>query len=301
MTANQPGPTRPYHEYIGGSKIASIMGVNPWADRVDVYEQIVEKREFFQTAKMEIGNIVEREVLEAISKDSGLTFEYPGTLTHPRIDFIAATPDAVEYTATTQMKTLNPVNYLSDAWGPDGSGYVPEHTFYQANWEAGVFMDVYDRMPSFSRVVPYCGTSWRMHICEFDLDLYELCKAEAVKFWTDHIVPKVKPERQVREAEPEWFDEPAYSPLVQRYLELRDEEKGIHEEKRDVAAALRRAADKSNLKTDAGTVRVLEAKGRINWKALAHDLQTAGVLSKNMMETYRGEPGHRIEVRENKE
>ena len=300
MTTNQPGPTRPYHEYIGGSKIAALMGVNPFADRVDVYEQIVEKREFFQTAKMELGNLLEREVLDTIAKDSGLTFEYPGTLTHPKLDFIAATPDAVEYTSTTQMKTMNPVNYLSDAWGPDGSGYVPEHVFFQANWEAGVFRDVYDREPSFSRVIPYCGTSWRMHICEFDLDLYELCKVEAIKFWTEHVTPKLKPDHLVREAPPEWFEDDALSPLVERYLELRADEKVINEEKKEIAAALRRASDKTGLRTSAGTVRSLDAKGRVNWTALAHDLQVAGVLSKNMIETYRGPGGKRIQVREAK-
>jgi hypothetical protein len=276
------------------------MGVNPWSDAVDVYEQIVEKREFYQTAKMELGNLLEREVLDTIAKDSGLTFEYPGTLTHPVYDYLAATPDATEYTSTTQMKTLNPVDYLSDAWGPDGSGYVPEHTFYQANWEAGIFKDVYDRDPSFSRVIPYCGTSWRMHICEFDLDLYELCKAEAIHFWGKHIIAKVKPEHPEREAPPEWFDENAYAPLVTRYLELRADEKIIHEEKKEIAAALRRASDKTGIRTEAGTVRTLDAKGRINWTALAHDLQTAGVLSQNMLETYRGPGGKRIQVREAK-
>ena len=296
--AHNPGPTRDYSTYIGGSKIAALMGVNPFSDAVDVYEQIVEKREFYQTAKMEIGNIVEREVLNAIANDSGLSFEYPGTLTHPKYNFLAATPDATEYTSTTQMKTLNPVNYLSDAWGPDGSGYVPEHVFYQANWEAGIFRDVYGRDPSFSRVVPYCGTTWRMHICEFDLDLYELCKTEAIHFWNTHVLTKTKPSHYVREAPPTWVDEPAYSPLVERYLELRAEEKAINEEKKDIASALRRASDATGIRTHAGTVRTLEAKGRVNWTALAHDLQVAGVLSKNMIETYRGPGGKRIEVRE---
>ena len=293
-----PGPTRPYHEYIGGSKIAALMGVNPFSDGVDVYEQIVEKREFYQTAKMEIGNIVEREVLSAIANDSGLTFEYPGTLTHPKYDFLAATPDATEYTSTTQMKTLNPVDYLSDAWGPDGSGYVPEHVFYQANWEAGIFRDVYGRDPSFSRVIPYCGTTWRMHICEFDLDLYELCKTEAIRFWGLHIIPKEKPFHRMRGLPPEWVDVDWLSPSVERYLELREQEKEINEEKKALSAELRHAADKTGIRTSAGTVRCLEAKGRVNWTALAHDLQVAGVLSKNMIETYRGPGGKRIEVRE---
>jgi hypothetical protein len=297
---HNPGPTRPYHEYIGGSKIAALMGVNPFSDAVDVYEQIVEKREFFQTAKMELGTLLEREVLDTIAKDSGLTFEYPGTLTHPRIEYLAATPDATEYTSTTQMKTLNPVDYLSDAWGPDGSGYVPEHVFYQANFEAGIFRDLYDREPAFARVIPYCGTSWRMHICEFDLDLYELCKAEAISFWGKHIIPKVKPHHPMGSLPPEWFDANEYAPLVQQYLDLRATEKIIHEEKKEIAAALRRASDKTGLRTDAGTVRTLDAKGRVNWTALAHDLQTAGVLSKNMIETYRGPEGKRIQVREAK-
>jgi hypothetical protein len=192
---------------------------------------------------------------------------------------------------------MNPVNYLSDAWGPDGSGYVPEHVFYQANWEAGIFKDVYGRDPTFSRVIPYCGTSWRMHICEFDLSLYELCKVEAINFWTAHVVTKVKPDHRKREPLPQWFEADEFAPLVQQYLDLRETEKVIHEEKKDIAAALRHAAEKTGIKTEAGTVRCLEAKGRINWNALAKDLTTAGVLSKNMLETYRGVASKRIEVR----
>ena len=114
------------------------------------------------------------------------------------------------------------------------------------------------------------------------------------------ILTKTKPPVRLREAPPQWVDEPAYSPLVERYLELREEGKAIHEEQKDIAAALRRAADQTGIRTDSGTVRCLEAKGRVNWNALAKDLRTAGVLSKNMIETYRGTPGRRIEVRESK-
>lgn len=293
-----PGPTRDYSTYIGGSKIAALMGVNPFADAYDVYQQLVEGREFHQNVKMELGNLLERHVLDLVAKDSGLTFEYPGTLTVPGMPHLAATPDATEYEATVQMKTLNPVNYLSDNWGPDGSGYVPEHVFYQANWEAGVFMELTGREPQFSRVIPYCGTVWRMHICEFDRDLYELCRAEADRFWHDHVLTKTPVPKPDLEQPPEWVYENGYVHLVQRYMELRAEEKAINEEKRDVAAALRQAASTVNIETDAGTVRVLPSKGRINWKALSHDLRASGVLSNNMLETYRGPPGDRIQVRE---
>jgi len=298
MKAHNPGPTRDYSTYIGGSSIAALMGVNPFADAWDVYRQTALGEKFQSNVKMELGNLLERHVLELVAEDSGLTFEYPGTLTVPGKDFLAATPDAVEYTSTVQMKTLNPVNYLSDAWGPDGSGYVPTHTYYQANWEAGVFRDYYGRAPSYARVIPYCGTVWRMHICEFDEALYELCKEEAERFWVNHVIPKKPPLRLERDEVPEWVKDEGYAPLVERYLELRDEEKAIHDEKRDIAAALRRAAEKCGIETSAGTVRVLEAKGRVNWKALAKDLMTAGFLTKNTLETYRGAPTTRIEVRD---
>ena len=295
---SQPGPTRPYHEYIGGSKIAALMGVSPWADSLDVYNQIVNKERIEPNYKMKWGIWSERAILERVVEDTGLTFEYPGTLTVPGMDHIAATPDAVEYTATVQLKTMGPTQYQSTEWGPDGSSYIPEHVYYQGNFEAGVFRDVYDREPTGFRIIAWC-MEWRTHNCEFDEDLYELCKQTADDFWKSHVIPKIPPVR-VKPELPEWFEDDAYSPLVQRYLELRDEEKAIHEEKRDVAADLRRAADKVNLKTEAGTVRVLESKGRVNFNALVKDLKQAGVLSRSMLETYRGEPGHRIEVREAK-
>lgn len=295
-----PGPTRDHSTYIGGSKIAALMGVNPFADSYDIYRELVHREQKEPTAKMELGNALERYVLELVAADSGLTFEYPGTLTVPGKEFLAATPDAVEYTSTVQMKTLNPLFYLSDAWGPDGSGYVPDHVFYQANWEAGVFRDCYGREPSFARVIPYCGTAWRMHICEFDASLYELCKEEAERFWVDHVVAKRPPLKQDRPPPPEWVTEEGYAALVERYLELRAEESAIAEEKKDIAAALRRAASRSNIETSVGTVRVLESKGRVNWNALSHDLMKAGFLTKRTLETYRGPMGHRIEVRERK-
>lgn len=298
--AHAPGPTRDPSTYIGGSKISALMGISPFNDAFDVYRQIVLKEEFHTTAKMELGNLLERHVLELVAEDSGLTFDYPGTLTVPGYEHLAATPDAVEYTSTVQMKTMNPVFYLSSEWGPDGSGYVPDHVYYQANWEAGVFHDYYGTRPAFARVIPYCGTAWRMHVCEYDESLYELCKETADRFWQDHVIPKKPPLSLNRETPPEWVEEEGYASMVERYLELRAGEKEITEEKRDIAAALRQAASDSNITTSAGTVRVLEAKGRVNWNALAHDMMANGLLTKNTLEAYRGAPGDRIEVREAK-
>jgi hypothetical protein len=126
-------------------------------------------------------------------------------------------------------------------------------------------------------------------------------QAKAIKFWTEHVVMKDKPHHPMGSLPPEWVEIEWMSRSVERYLELGEQAKAIKAEREDISAELRHASDKTGVMTSAGTVRTIDAKGRVNWTALAHDLQVAGVLSKNMIETYRGPGGKRIQVRENKE
>jgi putative phage-type endonuclease len=81
--------------FVGASEVAAVAGEDPYRKPLDVW--LSKKGMLEQTTNdaMELGNVIERPVLEWYAEKRGLTLTYPSTQIHPAYPFLGATPDAI--------------------------------------------------------------------------------------------------------------------------------------------------------------------------------------------------------------
>jgi putative phage-type endonuclease len=223
---------------IGGSEIAAVAGLNPWMSPLDVY---LRKRGLVgdeQSFHSERGTFFEPAVLNWYAHRTGSQLSSPGTIVHPELARVIATPDALAIRGDERrgVEVKMPGRHTLDHWGEPGTDEIPDYYVPQTQWEAAVLgVQVVD-------AVTLIDDDLAVYPVRFDVELFAALVDMAQRFWHDHIEQDVPPPVDGSERARKWLLE-RYPKATLTLIEATDEM--IHlAQQYDIARAEASAAEK---------------------------------------------------------
>lgn len=171
---------------IGGSDIAAILGVSPWAGPWDVWARIVHGRGGEQSDAMRFGTLLE----PVVAKEWMDRHDRPGrwvkgeSLSDERWPWARITPDYVAPAEREGLEVKTTNAFMEKAWEDDFEGHAPPDYYnVQAQWYCHA-LD-YDKwhfavLVGGQKLLPPIAL-------KRDAELGELMFAEAEKFYRDHV------------------------------------------------------------------------------------------------------------------
>lgn len=191
---------------LGGSDIATLMGINPFSTRLELYLQ--KRGEIAPTpdnSRTKAGRVMEQVIAAMVAERTGNKLRRVNrTLRHYKHDFLIAhiDRDFVGVRKGLEIKNVSPrMGYL---WGKDGQAdviaeyYVPQPHHY---------MLVLD-YPEFDVAAYFGGDDLRIYPMERDPEMDEIIIDMAHDFWHKNVLAGVPPEPE--------FDHAATLPMFKR-------------------------------------------------------------------------------------
>lgn len=181
-------------EGAGGSEIAAIAGLNPYATALDVYRAKVEGYETPVTAPMERGTFLEDGVARWYAHRTGSQLREVGTIRHPSLARVMCTPDRLAmppHGSELDLSIKVPGPHVREQWGEAGTDDLPGQYIVQAQWEL-IVLEAHYGIRLAHVAAPIDG-DLRIYTVTADSgiqsDLIEL----AQRFWRDHIETRTPP------------------------------------------------------------------------------------------------------------
>jgi putative phage-type endonuclease len=246
--------------FLGASEVAAVCGLDPFRTPLDVWASKKGLVESASSEAAEIGNLLERPLLQHYANRSGVQLRLPGTMQRADHPWMAATPDALADWGSwrdVQVKVVG--SRMAYAWECG----APEYVQVQVQWELHV-----TELLSADVVALVGGTDFRVLQLQRDDDvishLVEICS----RFWRDHIeggaMPDVDGTERARAILAARFPRPtagmgaAGPDFIERALRYREINKAVaaaQEEREMLANAMRLAIGESTgLQWDGGYV-----------------------------------------------
>jgi len=213
---------------------------------------------------------------------TGQQVSVPGTLVHPELPLVRATPDGLLAAKTLQIKCPR----HKDDWGEDGTQDIPTEYWPQITWEMAAAgkrrcdMAIPDEYARTIRIYPDL-------VFDEDLfrEMYEYCAA----WWERHVVRDVPPPVDATKDVTEWLrrrhpraggtmledDSAETARLVRQYAEATEAEKRATAAKAAARNALMaRIGDHRGLVGSWGKVTYANVSNRLvtDWEAIARSL-----------------------------
>ena len=190
---------------IGGSDIAAIIGVSPYATAYDVYQSKTQPVNEDSNEFAYWGTVLEDIVAREFSKRSGLKIQNVNYLMrHPTHRFAIANIDRavvnrdiagnVRYKdgklTTDQIVEIKTASeYVGKNWGDEDSDEVPDQYQCQAQWYIGVTgVDV------CHMAVLIGGNKYRQYRIERNDDLIDVLFEAAHDFWHNNVLAGIEPD-----------------------------------------------------------------------------------------------------------
>jgi putative phage-type endonuclease len=180
-------------QFVGGSDIAAILGVNPYASALDCWLDKIDpdSRPNSDNLATRRGKRMEPVILDWAREDFGLEVEHRNRrFVDPAVPFFASEIDAettVDGEAVNvEVKTVHP--FLSKEWGVEESDGLPLHYLAQTQWGLSV--------TGRNLCVVYAGVGdeLRRYFVERDDGLISLMRHEAETFWRDYVKTGLRPD-----------------------------------------------------------------------------------------------------------
>lgn len=319
---------------LGGSDLAGILGLSPWATPLTVYARVKSGRwDDEQTPAMRRGTLMEPVVREMYRQETGAELLGPQALRHPRHAWGRASLDDVAKRSGARRVLELKTDGRGDAgrWGTPGTDEVPDYYLPQVHYYLGTALEVGAvDVPEADVAVLLLGVddSPRIYTVRHDADVYGWLLEQAERFWKDHVEPSRPPPPTLpaREADAvrrlfQSQREPlvpfhelsaADRATVMEWVEARrvanaaaDAEKAA-ELRLKLAIGWRSGVD--GLPHDSGLRRVAwtsDSRGKVAWKDAFHALaQETGVsreVAESLAEKHRGEASRTLRATEVKE
>jgi len=176
--------------YIGGSDLGAICGLNPYRTALDVYldKTSGDIREETNDA-MRWGNLLEEAVAKEYAEVTGQKIEIePNTIYHPSMKFLGANIDRwvgdKEYVLECKTAGFN----KGKEWGEVGTDEIPESYLIQCAFYASI-CDV----PKVDIAVLIGGQDFRIYTYNRNKDLEDKIIKIGVNFWHNHIEKRIPP------------------------------------------------------------------------------------------------------------
>ena len=176
--------------YLGGTDLSSIAGLNPYRTALDVYlDKTSDDIRCETSPAMRWGNLLEEAVAKAYSEDTGQTIEIePNTIYHPSMKFLGANIDRwvgdKEY--VLECKTAGFTR--GKEWGEEGTDQIPESYLVQVAYYAAICA-----VPKVDIAVLIGGQDFRIYTYERSKELEDKLIKIACNFWDNHIEKRIPP------------------------------------------------------------------------------------------------------------
>lgn len=174
---------------IGGSDVAGILGLSPWASAFSVWWSKVRELEDEDSPVQLRGRLLEDAVLQWAKAELG-TLVRGVPVVHPELEWARGTPDGwVSEDEGLEAKTVRWFDE-EEGWGPDGSAEVPLHYRIQCVWYMAITGATSWRLAAFATI----QEDWRIYRLESDPEVADRILEVAGKWWKDHVLAEVPPE-----------------------------------------------------------------------------------------------------------
>jgi putative phage-type endonuclease len=176
--------------YLGGTDLSSIAGLNPYRTALDVYLDKTSDDIACETSPaMRWGTLLEDTIAKEYAEVTGQTIEIePNTIYHPSMKFLGANIDRwvgdKEY--VLECKTAGFTR--GKEWGDSGTDQIPEPYLIQVAYYAAI-CDV----SKVDIAVLIGGQDFRIYTYERNRELEDKLIKIACNFWSNHIEKRIPP------------------------------------------------------------------------------------------------------------
>jgi putative phage-type endonuclease len=178
--------------YIGGSDLGAICGLNPYRTALDVYlDKTSDDIRCETSPAMRWGNLLEDVIAEEYGRVSGCRIEKPSApIIHSKYQFLGANIDRwVISTNSPYILECKTAGFTkAREWGDSGTDQVPESYLIQCAYYASI-CDV----PKVDIAVLIGGQDFRIYTYERNKELEEKLIKIACNFWHNHIEKRIPP------------------------------------------------------------------------------------------------------------
>lgn len=207
-----PAELKKRRKYLGGSEIAAVLGLSPFQTAAGLWDEKMGLVEPKPTSDaMWVGIYLEDGIAKLWAHRqkaggvniAGMKRHKPAC--HPEHKFMRASPDriitvvrvveagAFVHNEGVEIKCISDFSAKAGGWGRSGSKEYPEYYKVQCAWNRMIF-----DLPRWNLVAMVMDNKCTLKSYVYEKDeAYEAnLRAEAIKFWTNHILAKVRPEEK---------------------------------------------------------------------------------------------------------
>lgn len=176
---------------IGGSEIAALIGESPWSSPFQIYlDKVVDLPEDEQTEQMYFGNLMEPVVADEFARRTGLEVKPLNfMLQDDTYEYMLANVDRVIEHPELGRGLLECKNVSAFKLTDWENERVPSHYYYQVQWYLGVTEYPYAYIAAIIG-----GNTFRYTFIKRNESIIKDLRDAAIRFWTQHIIPKIPPE-----------------------------------------------------------------------------------------------------------
>ncbi len=194
---------------IGGSEIATILGLNPFSGPLDVYLSKVEGLDAVSNADMERGNFLEDGVAAWYAHREGVKLNEPGAIIHATSKVARCTPDGLAFVNihdnAVRLVSIKCPRRAGEVWGETGGRQVPEYAALQLQWEDMCCRSRGLSLLPESHLVALVEGDLRVYPVERDTELQDWLLEIGERWWARHVVAKVPPPLDGSDTAKEWL------------------------------------------------------------------------------------------------
>jgi putative phage-type endonuclease len=182
---------------LGGSDVASILGLSPWSGPFDVWLAKTQAVDGQANRAQNSGRRLERAIAEFAADELGAVLLPSEALEHPEHPWIRGTPDGYLEPGRLPLLVRGGRAGLEckktrdlEAWGEPGSSSIPVAYRVQVAWYQAI-----TRIPTwFVAVFATISDRWEIYRVERDLEVENALIERAGQWWRRHVVEGVRPE-----------------------------------------------------------------------------------------------------------
>lgn len=285
--------------YLGGTDIAAIVGKHKYKTACDVYLEKTGEPVYDETKTKlaEAGLALEPYIRQWSIREFGWDIKPGRTITHPDHPFLAVNPDGfVGDDACWECKTYRFTT--KKEWGAEGTDEIPDAYYIQGIWQCGI---AGLRRTLFTA----CDTGLMTltpYQAEEDPRNFELLVEAGVRFWNEHIVPRIPPALTDKDGHniprlyPKTTGEvlvssPKEDEIAMRMKELYAQLGPMKKEYESLKESLKVAIGEAYaIETAVGTFKSTPAPGQVSWKNVACEFSPGN----DLIEKFRGAPFRKL-------
>lgn len=185
---------------IGGSDIAGLLGLSPWATPLTIYVRIVAALEGRplkdeDSSPKRRGRMLESAVLKLYAEETGARLLAPiGALPLMRRPYLRASLDGLAERDGRRVVEVKTAGFSEmRQWGEAGTDAIPQGYLFQCTWYLGHALDAGAVDTREADVAALVAGDLRVYHVPFDAELFAMLEAAAECFWVDHVLPRRPP------------------------------------------------------------------------------------------------------------